>query len=254
MIYGTLLVSIYGLIIGSFLNVVAIRVLKKESIAYPPSHCVHCNHQLKPWDMVPVFSYLFLRGKCRYCRQPISIRYPLGEMATALLFVAAYWVIGFNLELIVALFFISILVVITQTDLQAMRIPNAVVVVAVAGAIGLRLWIHPLPLWDYLSAMFVGSGLLLAIGLVSGWILKRETMGAGDVKLYVFIGLILGIKLTVFSLFAASVIGLIIGLVQRMRGRHEKYAEVPFGPSIALGSLFVYFFGEHILDWYLGYF
>ncbi|KIL36245.1 hypothetical protein SD71_09315 [Cohnella kolymensis] len=243
-----------GLFIGSFLNVVAIRVLKKESIAYPPSHCVHCNHQLKPLDLVPVFSYLFLRGKCRYCKEPISIRYPLGEMATALLFMATYWVIGFKLELIVALFFICILVVITQTDLQEMRIPNAVVATGVVGALGLRLWIHPLPLWDYLTGMLVGSGILFTIGIVSGWILKRETMGAGDVKLYVFIGLILGIKLTVFSLFAASVIGLVIGLFQRVQGKQDKYAEVPFGPSIALGSLFVYFFGEHVLNWYLGYF
>lgn len=253
-LYSYLLMLFIGMLIGSFLNVVAIRVLKNESIAYPPSHCMHCEHQLKPWDLVPVFSYFFLRGKCRYCKEPISIRYPLGEMATALLFMAAYSVVGFNLELIVALFFICILIVITQTDMQAMRIPNAVVAAGVIGAIGLRLWIHPLPMWDHFTAMFVGSGTLFAIGLVSGWIMKRETMGAGDIKLYLFIGVILGIKLTLFSLFAASVIGLFFGLIQQMRGKHEKYAEVPFGPSIALGSLLVYFFGDPLLDWYLSYF
>lgn len=246
-----LFLFLFGLLIGSFLNVVAIRVLKRESIAYPPSHCVHCNHRLHAKDLAPVFSYVWLKGRCRYCRERISGRYPAGEMAAGLLFVLAYAVVGWRAELIVALFFISILIVVTQTDLEAMRIPNAVVIAGVIGGLALRLWTHPLPLWQHFAGMLAGSGLLLLIGMVGSWILKRETMGGGDIKLYLFIGLVLGLKLAIFSLFAASVVGLIVGLVQRSRGRQGKYAEMPFGPSIAAGALFVYLWGETVLSWYL---
>jgi leader peptidase (prepilin peptidase)/N-methyltransferase len=239
----TLFFVAFGLLIGSFLNVVAIRLLKKESISFPPSHCVKCNHQLHSKDLIPVLSYMWLRGKCRYCRVPISIRYPAGELVTGLLYALAYLVIGYEKELLAALFLTSILIVITQTDLVEMLIPNKIVLVGIVGALFIRLWVHPLPLYDYLIASVAGSGALLTVGLIFSWLMKKEALGGGDVKLYVFIGLILGIKLTLLSIFIASVIGTNKQLVHR---------EIPFGPYIAVGSLIVYYAGNSLLDWYLG--
>lgn len=250
----TIIFGALGLLIGSFLNVVAIRMLTGESIAFPPSHCAKCNRALKPWHLVPVVSYLFLRGRCRYCKERISLRYPVGELAAGLLFMIAYAVVGLQGELLVAIWFTCILIVITQTDLQSMRIPNAVVAAGVIGALPMRAWIHPLPLWDYLVAMFVGSGVLLLLGVVAGAILKREAMGGGDVKLYVLIGLVLGIKLTLLSLFAASVCGLVYSLGQRLAGARENNAVIPFGPFIALGALISYYYGDGMIVGYLGLF
>ncbi|MFD0671631.1 prepilin peptidase [Cohnella sp. GCM10027633] len=251
---STVFFLLLGLLIGSFLNVVAIRVLKGESIAFPPSHCAKCNHALKPLDLVPVLSYVFLRGRCRYCKERISSRYPAGELAAGALFSLAYAVVGWQPELLVALWLTSIFIVITQTDLQSMRIPNAIVAVGLIGAVALRLWTHPLPLWNYAVALFVGSGILFLIGFVAGAILKREAMGGGDVKLYVFIGLMLGIKLTLLSVFAASVLGLVYSWGSRIAGNKEKYAVIPFGPFIALGALIVYYWGDQAIDWYLDLF
>lgn len=241
----------FGLLIGSFLNVVAIRVLKNESISFPPSHCVNCNHQLSSKDLIPVLSYMWLRGKCRYCSETISIRYPVGELGTGIGFAIAYLAMGYNKELIAALWLTSILVIIIQTDLAEMLIPNKIVLLGIAGAVLIRLWVHPLPLWDYLIASISGSGALLLIGLVFGWLLKKEALGAGDIKLYVFIGLILGIKLTFLSIFMASVMGTLFGLIQIVLKKKTAQKEIPFGPYIAVGSLIVYYLGNPLLDWYL---
>lgn len=251
-----LLMVLTGLLIGSFLNVVAIRVLRKESIAFPPSHCVKCNHRLHAKDLVPVFSYLWLRGRCRYCREPISIRYPVGELATGGLFSVAFLVIGLDNELLAALFFISILLVITQTDLEARLIPNVIVITGLVGASVIRICIHPYPLWNHFVALFVGSGILLVLGVIGEKLLKREAVGGGDVKLYAFIGVMLGIPLTLFSLFAASVFGLLYYLLLAILNKKtlHRYMEIPFGPFIAAGALFAYFFGQSILDWYFSSF
>ncbi|MFC5528549.1 prepilin peptidase [Cohnella yongneupensis] len=247
----TMLLFLSGLLIGSFLNVVAIRVLAGQSIAYPPSRCAKCEHTLGSLDLVPVFSYLFLRGLCRYCKDPISARYPIGELATGILFAITYLILGLQRELAVALFVTCILIVITQTDLQSLRIPNAVVAVGIAGAALLRLWSHPLPLWNYFAAMFVGSGILFLIGVITGHLLKKETMGGGDVKLYAFIGIALGIKLTLLSLFAASVCGLVFSWARTLAGQRERDAVIPFGPFIALGALIVYYYGDQVIAWYV---
>jgi leader peptidase (prepilin peptidase)/N-methyltransferase len=252
MLFYVFYVFFCGLLIGSFLNVVAIRVLKKESISFPPSHCVHCNHRLHIKDLIPVFSYMWLRGKCRYCREPISSRYAIGEISTGLLFVLVFLVTGLQLELIAALFFVCILVIITQTDLQEMLIPNSVMITGIVGAILIRIWIHPYPIWDHAIAFFVGSGILLLLGWIWQKLLNREAMGGGDIKLYAFVGLLLGIQLTVLSLFLASVLGLLFGIYQIVRKKQHAQASFAFGPFIAVGSLITYLWGSNIINWYLG--
>nr|WP_057313609.1 A24 family peptidase [Paenibacillus sp. Soil766]KRE93173.1 hypothetical protein ASG89_06620 [Paenibacillus sp. Soil766] len=245
--------GLFGLVFGSFFNVVGIRVVKKESIAYPPSHCVHCNHELKPLDLIPVLSYLGLRGACRYCRAKISPIYPIGELVTAVAFAVTTWLIGPSLELIVGLVFVSILMICSIADSRYRIIPDKVVFSGMIVAFLLRIWIHPLPLWNYSVAFIVGGGVLYLVALASVLIMKKEGMGGGDIKLLAFIGLIVGIKLTLFTLFVASLFGTIYGLVQiRVKSSREDQG-IPFGPFIAAGAFFSYFWGESVINWYLSF-
>ncbi|GGG23510.1 prepilin peptidase [Paenibacillus abyssi] len=176
---------------------------------------------------------------------------PLMGLATALLFGLAAFQLGMQKELAAALFFISILIIVVQTDLSELIIPNKVVLIGVAGAILLRLWSHPLPLWNYGIAAIAGSGFLLLIGIAGGKLLKKEAMGGGDIKLYVFIGLVLGIKLTLLSIFLASAAALAIGILQLMLRVYQNGRTIPFGPYIAVGAITAYFWGDRFIEAYL---
>jgi leader peptidase (prepilin peptidase)/N-methyltransferase len=253
MIYVSIFLFFFGLLIGSFLNVVAIRMLKGESIAFPPSHCTTCGHSLKPLDLLPLLSYLALRGRCRYCHERVSPAYFWGELTTGLLFAWAGWMFGWQLEMIVALFIISILVVIVQTDLREMIIPNKVIVFGIAGGIVFRIFIHDLPLWNYGLSMITGGVLIYLIGMIGSYILKKEAMGGGDVKLFAFVGLMLGFKLLILSIFVASLVGFLSGVLLIISGRAKVGAYIPFGPYIALGSLISYGWGNSLIAWYLSF-
>lgn len=244
-------VAIIGLLLGSVLNVMAIRWDSRLKAVYPPSYCPHGTHRLRAYVIVPSLYYLFSRGKCRTCGGRIVWRYAAGETATACLFGLAASIVTMQAELIAALFLISILIIIVQTDLTDMIIPNKVVAVGALGAMLIRLFIHPLPMLNYLIAAFAGSGALLVIGLLGNWILKKETMGGGDIKLYVFIGFILGIKLTLLSLFLASLFGLIGGIAMIAAGKYALGKVIPFGPYIAAGAIAAYLWGDGLIEWYL---
>jgi leader peptidase (prepilin peptidase) / N-methyltransferase len=242
---------VLGLLLGSFLNVVGIRIPLKQSITHPPSHCPHCNHRLGPFDLVPVFSWLLLRGRCRYCKAPVSPIYMVGEAVTGLLFGLMAWQLGATLELIPALLLVSILVAITVSDLRYMLIPDRIVFFGCGCALFLRLFVHPLPLWNYVLAFLVGGGVLYAIAWLSEVLLKKEGMGGGDIKLFGFIGLILGIKLTLLTLFTASVLGTFYGVMLILAGRYRRDQPMPFGPFIAIGAILTYLWGNDWLEWYM---
>lgn len=239
-----------GLCIGSFLNVVALRLPKGQSIVYPPSRCGSCGHRLGILDLFPVFSYVFLKGKCRYCGAGVSAIYPLGEALTGLGFALAAWQIGLVSELLVALLFVALLSVITLTDLLYMLIPNKIVLFGLLAGSLLRLWTHPLPLWQHALGILVGAGTLYAIALLSLWLLNKEGLGGGDIKLFALIGLFLGPKLTLLTLFAAALLGTIIGATALWTGAMKREQPLPFGPFIALGALVCYFWGDAALDGY----
>jgi leader peptidase (prepilin peptidase)/N-methyltransferase len=243
--------AIFGLILGSFYNVVGIRVVKKESIAYPPSHCVHCNHELKAIDLIPVISYAWLRGACRYCKVKISPIYPMGELLTAFTFALITWQIGPSPELAVGMFFVSILMICLVSDIRYMIIPDKVVIIGLIGGFILRLGIHPLPIWNYVLATFIGGGILYGIALASVLILKKEGMGGGDIKLFACIGMIIGIKLTLFTLFMASLLGTFYGIIQMLAGSYRRDQHLPFGPFIAAGAVISYLWGDTIVSSYL---
>jgi len=239
---------VLGTVIGSFVNVVAIRIPRGESVVHPPSHCMSCGRRLYALDLIPVLSYVIRRGRCGYCGERFSPVYAWIELGTGLLFMNAAWMIGPAPELIIACVFLAVLVTITLTDLRHMIIPNKVIFFAVFSTVILRLFIHDLPWYDYVIGMVSVSGLLLFIGL-----LKPEAMGGGDMKLFAYIGLVLGWKLTLLTLMLASSIGLVLSVILSIfRGGFASLKRpIPFGPYIAIGAWVAYSFGEDIWHRYM---
>ncbi|MEW9670847.1 A24 family peptidase [Ammoniphilus sp. 3BR4] len=238
----------FFLFISSFLNVVAIRIPKGESIAFPPSHCVKCNHRLGPLDLVPILSYVFLKGKCRYCKARISPVYPLGEMFTTILLVFTYYKIGFSKELLVAIPLMMLLATITISDLLYKIIPNKVNLFFFVYFALLHLYYSPLSYIDYLMGILAGGGLLFLIAIVS-----RGGMGGGDIKLMAVVGMAIGWKLTLLSFFLASLIGGVIGVLLLVTKKVKRKEPIPFGPFLAIGIMLSYFWGGDIVQAYLHY-
>ncbi|WP_042162887.1 prepilin peptidase [Paenibacillus gorillae] len=249
--WAVLIISLAGLLLAGLLNAIAIHWDKRLPAVYPPSYCAYGKHRPPAYAVIQLLPFLASAGRCRSCSRPLEWRYAAGEAVTALFFAIAALKLGSQPELIAALWLIAILSIITQTDLTDKIIPNKVVAAGVLGAIIIRLFIHPLPMWNYGIAAIAGGGALLAIALLGSWVLKKETMGGGDIKLYVFIGLMLGVKLTLLSLFLASLFGLIGGLLLIAAGGHARGKTLPFGPYIALGATTAYFWGDGMADWYL---
>jgi prepilin signal peptidase PulO-like enzyme (type II secretory pathway) len=243
-----IVVALYGLAFGSFLNVVGYRVPRGESIVFPNSYCPKCHARIRWHDLIPVLSWLILGGKCRNCRQPISAMYPLIELATGILFAATYAATPLNHwpQMIAWWLFWLLLMAVVATDLTSMKVPDvislpgAVVVFAAAVITGIQGWVASL-----LGA--VGCFLVLfAIHLVT-----RGNMGMGDVKLYLSIGAMLGCVGGLESLVIASFYGTVIGLTLRALGVLRRRQHIPFVPFIALGVITVAFFGKELTDWYV---
>ncbi|MGG0663656.1 prepilin peptidase [Viridibacillus arvi] len=237
---------IFGLVFGSFFNVVGLRLPKGESIVRPPSHCTNCQRQLTARDLVPVLSFLFLKGKCRNCDAKIHWVYPLMEFLTALLFALAYLELGLKPELIIALLFISLLIIITVSDIAYMLIPNKILLFFGALFVVGRIFIQSDPWWDSIVGAFGGFLILLLVAILS-----KGGIGGGDIKLFFIIGLVLGIYSTLLALFLAAVIGLVTGVVLLFYRKQGRKTPIPFGPSIAVASIIAYFYGEQILEWYM---
>ncbi|SOC38249.1 prepilin peptidase [Ureibacillus acetophenoni] len=242
----TIFAFLFGMVFGSFFNVVGLRVPLKMSISYPSSHCTNCMHRLSALDLIPIFSYIFLKGKCRYCGQKVSPIYMVTEILTGILFAFAYWQLGFTPELIVALLFISLLAIIVVSDIAYMIIPDKVLLFFLPLLALGRIIAPSDPWWDSLLGPVVGFTVLFLVALLS-----KGGMGGGDIKLFFLIGLALGTIGTLVTLFFASVIGMIVGIViLKVRGQDRKQP-IPFGPSIALAAIIVYFYGDRIIDWYI---
>jgi prepilin signal peptidase PulO-like enzyme (type II secretory pathway) len=247
-LYLTFFVILF-LLVSSFLNVVALRLPKGESIAYPPSHCIHCEHHLHTLDLIPILSYLFLKGRCRYCRAHISFVYPFGEALTTTILLITYLMIGLNKELLIALPLVAMLCTISISDLLYQVIPNKVNVAGFIYFLVLHFFYSPQPFTNYLWGVAAGGGVLLILALVS-----RGGMGGGDIKLMAVVGVAIGWKLTLLALFLASLIGGAIGVVLlslKIVGRKQP---IPFGPFLALGTFISYLWGDEMIHAYIWYF
>ena len=239
-------VVLFGLAIGSFLNVVIVRVPEGRSLWHPRSACPGCGAQLAWHDNIPVLSFLWLRGRCRKCGMRISRRYPIVEGVTAATLAAAYLAFGPTGDFIVAAVLLATLVVVTAIDLQHQLIPDVITLPGILVGLVANLAIGHVSWLDSVIGIVVGGGLFLVIILVS-----RGGMGGGDMKLGAMLGAFLGWKALLLALFAAIVLGGVVGvavLVSGLRGRKDP---IPFGPFLAAGGAMALFWGERIIDWWL---
>lgn len=243
--------ALLGLAVGSFLNVCIHRVPRGGSIASPPSQCPGCGYRLHWYDNVPVLSYLLLRGRCRGCRAPISIRYPMVEIVTMALFVLHLYVFGWTALMAVRLVFASALVVLFAIDLEHHLLPNVITLPGIVAGLVASTMLPP-GVWDALLGTILGGGVLWLIGEAYYRYAGQEGMGGGDVKMLAMVGAFLGWKLVLVTLVLSSVAGSLIGLlVIAVRRGGMKYA-LPYGTFLALGALAASLVGEEIVAWYLG--
>lgn len=243
-----ILVFIFGLIIGSFLNVCIYRIPMGQTVVTTPSHCYACGTSLKPLDLFPVLSYLFLRGRCRYCGAKISFRYPLVELLTAVLFVVAIYYQGFTWSGLATMVFSAMLVVVTFIDLDHQIIPDGVLLVG--GILGLPLiYLQSIEHLKWGVLGFFAAGLLLLIIAV----LSKGGMGGGDIKLAAVMGLYLGLKSVAVALMLAFLLGGLIGVLLLLTGIKGRKDPVPFGPFLAIGAILASFYGEKIILWYTNF-
>ncbi|MBT2693054.1 A24 family peptidase [Bacillus sp. ISL-55] len=237
---------IFGIVLGSFYNVVALRVPEGKSIVAPRSSCTKCGHQLTAWELIPILSYFIQRGKCRQCKARISPVYPFFELLTGALFAIAPLIVGWSGELVIALTLISMLVIITVSDLAYMIIPDKVLMFFAGLFLIERVFIPLIPWWDSLAGAAVGFFLLLLIAVVS-----KGGMGGGDIKLFAVVGFVLGVKMLLLSFFLSTLFGAFFGVIGLLLGAIKRRQTIPFGPFIALGTLVAYFFGDYLIAEYM---
>lgn len=247
MVYA--LIITYGLVLGSFFNVVGLRVPAGQSVFRPNSACPTCGRRLNDFELIPVLSYLIQRGKCRYCHGRISALYPLMELVTAFAFVHAFATYGMSLDTVLAWSLAALLIIVTVSDLRYMIIPNKILLIFFF-IFALERMVVPLkPRWDSLVGASVAFILLYAIAVVS-----RGGMGGGDVKLFTCIGFFVGWQVFLLAFFLATLIGSMIGIIGMITGTMHRKSAVPFAPSIAVGTWLAYFYYEPIVDFYLSFF
>lgn len=247
-IYYTIVLFVFGIVLGSFYNVVGYRLPKGESLLFPSSHCTKCNHKLGASELVPVFSYLFLKGKCKNCGEKISLFYPIFEFSSGILFALSYVLFGFSIELAIALTFISTLLIIIISDYQTMIIPDEVLL---SGSILLiiELWIQRglQGTFEAVLAGILAFGTMFLLKKFGDFLFKKESMGGGDIKLMFVFGLVLGYPLAIIAIFVASFIALPVAIYFTMRYGNQKYIDddeipehsIPFGPFLAVAAIFL---------------
>ncbi|CAB3396144.1 prepilin peptidase [Kyrpidia spormannii] len=243
-----------GLIIGSFLNVVAYRLPRGESVVFPPSRCPRCGARIRPQDLIPVVSWVWLRGRCRDCGGTISWRYPVMEAMTGGLWGLAAWRYGWSWETALGLVVISFLIALSAIDLQWQILPDELTYPLAIVVVGARLWMGPEPWWWYVGGAALGAGMLLTLYWLSPLLFGKEGMGLGDVKLMVGLGAFNGLTGTVITLFAASLAGLVVGLVLQQMDRIGEQRRIPFGPFLAGGALLSWLYGDALMKAYFGLF
>lgn len=265
------IIFLFGLIIGSFLNVCILRIPNSKSIVLPPSHCPSCGTPIKPYDNIPVVSWLLLAGRCRKCKVRISAMYPMVELGTGLLFLACYLMFGLNAEALKWAIFAALIIVLTITDLRERILPDKVTFVGLGLGLLLSLFTRPVDgtaLWlaNHLfaypppeAALSFGDALIGA-GVASGllWLVAegyfrargREGMGLGDVKMMAMAGAFLGLQRALLTILAGSLLGSVIGIAVIAIGRKGRDFELPFGTFLGAGAMLVVFFGSAALDWY----
>jgi len=256
----------FGAVVGSFLNVCVYRLPRGKSIVRPGSHCPKCGRNIRWYDNIPMLSYVFLRGRCRYCGASISVRYFIVEFISALLFLALYMRFGLSVNLPIYLAFTSSLIIMSFIDFEYKIIPDVLDCTGIVMGLVLSVFhpamhVRPQP-WDRLfaspvavsvldslSGIIVGGGFLIALAVFGRMIFRKEAMGFGDVKLLAMIGAFLGWQMVLLTIFLSALIGSVVGIILKLK---TGGSYIPYGPYLALGAIIAIFEGEKIILWYIG--
>lgn len=261
-----LIAFIFGLPVGSFLNVCIYRLPKGESIVNPPSHCPKCNKRINWFDNIPLISYILLKGKCRNCKATISPRYFLVEFLTGLLFAFLMLKFGLSFDFFIFAIFTCVLIVVTFIDFEHFLIPDILVLpgiilgLAVSVKNSLLADLSPFffdvsyPLSAFLNSLIgaiLGFVSLLIVAVLGELLFKKEAMGGGDLKLLAMIGAFLGWRNIFFTIFASSLIGSIIGIIMIIFKKKGRLEYIPYGPYLALAAVISIFWGDILIAKFL---
>ncbi|MFO7767855.1 MAG: A24 family peptidase [bacterium] len=251
-VLGPWIAFVLGAVVGSFANVCIHRLPRGESILHPPSHCPHCREPIRWQDNIPILSYVWLRGRCRECGERISPRYAAVELITALLFTVLWFNAGGEAgAFLMQAAFVTALVIGTGIDLEHRLLPDAVTLPLLAIGLASSLPAGGLSPLRSVTGMLAGGGGMYLVAEVGDRVYRQPTMGGGDIKLAAALGAWLGWRLLIVALFAAFLLGAVIGTVYMVAGGREK--TVPFGPFLAAGAILALVAGPSIWNWYTGF-
>ena len=250
----TIFSLLFGLILGSFLNVCIHRIPRKKSIINPPSSCPKCGERIRYYDNIPVISYILLLGKCRACRHPIPTIYPIVELMTGLLSIALFMRYGLSPQYFLFLAFSASLIVVCFIDLHHKIIPDIISIPGIFLGLAIALIFDHIHWLDSLIGILGGGGFLFQIAIGFEKLTGKEGMGGGDVKLLAMIGAWMGWKTLPYIILISSLTGTIMGGGSLLITRQGLRVKIPFGPFLALGALVYLFFGKALVSWYYGFF
>ena len=239
---------ILGTVMGSFYNVVGCRLPNGESLVTPPSHCPNCNHRLGFFELFPILSYLFQGGKCKHCKVKISFIYPLFELLTGILFALSYFIFGLTPELLVALTFVSTLLIVIISDFKYMIIPDELILFSLVMLIMQKLFIG-VPVLEMTLDIVIPFVVLLLVKIFGDFVFKKESLGGGDIKLMSIFGIVIGFENAILSVGLASFIALPTALLMLLI---KKNGMIPFGPYLSIAALLMYYLSidyTNVLNW-----
>lgn len=248
--YAIIVAGIVGLAIGSFLNVLILRLPERRSVVTPPSACPRCGHELAWYHNVPVVSWVALRGRCAFCEESIGLQYPLVEISTGAIWAANVAAYGVTWEAGRAIALLTILLAIAVTDLKFYIIPDELSLGGTAIGAMLALPVGAPSIAQAAIGSVVGGGVLWLVAIVGSWALKKEAMGGGDIKMMAMIGAFLGWKGALLTIFLGALAGTIVFVPIAMKSDRL----VPFGLFLALGAALAFYLGDPLLAWYLGFY
>lgn len=235
----------FGVIVGSFLNVVILRLPKKNvSIVFPASHCPRCEHPLSWYENIPLISYVLQLGKCRHCQTTIAIQYPIVELLMGLLTLALYSKFGFSVTFWGYFFFTSALLVISYIDMHLLVIPDAITLAGIVAGIIFSIVSPELYWFDSILGILLGGGGLYTVAFVYWLLRKKEGMGGGDIKLLAMLGAFLGWQSICFILFVSSITGIVVAMFSLIRHKWGMKTRTPFGPFLCFAGICYIFFSK----------
>ncbi len=263
-----------GLVVGSFLNVCIYRLPRRESIVYPGSHCPHCGKGIRPYDNIPVLSFLLLGGKCRFCRQPISLQYPVVELLAGLSFYTCYAAWGIASPTFVNSVFLCVIIVLVFTDYHHQILPNALTLPGIFAGLALSPFQEPsffgdliatslasrisaanpdawIPWTGSVAGALMGGGILWLVAVAYQALRKKQGLGMGDVKMMAMVGAFIGWRMALLTIFVGSLLGSIVGLFLVIFGGRTLQSKLAFGTFLGAAAAIALFYGVAFLHWYL---